>query len=81
MSKRVIVGIEPKAEWDRLKRELGHAGAQTTGDPTSYQPDAVVVTLPDSVDVQAFIEHVKRLQGVRYAEPDAWASTGPLIKP
>ena len=81
MSKRVIVGIEPKTEWDRLKRELGQAGAQTTGDPTSYQPDAVVATLPDSVDVQAFIQHVKRLQGVRYAEPDGWASTGPLIKP
>jgi hypothetical protein len=81
MSKRVIVGIEPKVEWDRLKRELGQAGAHSTSDPTSYQPDAVVATLPDSADAPAFIEHVKRLHGVRYAEPDGWASTGPLIKP
>lgn len=81
MSKRVIVGIEPQVEWDRLKRELVQAGAQTTSDPTSYQPDAVVATLPDSADAPAFIEHVSRLNGVRYVEPDGWASTGPLIKP
>ena len=24
---------------------------------------------------------LKRLKGVRYAEPDGWVSTGPLIKP
>ena len=81
MSKRVIVGIEPQVEWDRLKRELIQAGAETTSNPTSYQPDAVVATLPDTVDVQAFIEQVKRLRGVRYAEPDGWSSTGPLPKP
>ena len=81
MSKRVIIGIEPKAEWSRLKRELGQAGAKATSDPTSYQPDVIVATLHDSVDGQTFIQHVKRLQGVRYAEPDGWVSTGPLIKP
>lgn len=81
MSKRVIVGIEPQVEWARLKRELGDAGAQSTTDPSPQRPDAVVAALPDSADMNAFIEQVKRLQGVRYAEPDAWASTGPLIKP
>lgn len=80
MSKRVIIGIDPKVQWDRLKRELGQAGAQTTSTPTSYQPDAVVATLPDTADAAAFIDQVKRLQGVRYAEPDEWRSTGPLIK-
>ena len=81
MSKRVIVGIDPNIQWDILKRDLGDAGAQATSTPTSYQPDAVVATLPDTADVQAFIEKVKGLQGVRYAEPDQWVSTGPLIKP
>ena len=80
MSKRVIVGIDSKVPWDRLKDELAAAGAQATSAPTSYQPDAVVATLPDTADAEAFIEQVKRIQGVRYAEPDAWRSTGPLIK-
>jgi hypothetical protein len=81
MSKRVIIGIEPQLEWSRLKREIGQAGAQSTSDPTSYQPDAVVATLPDSLDAHAFMEQVKGLGGVRYAEPDGWATTGPLIRP
>lgn len=81
MSKRVIVGIEPEVEWGRLKRELRLAGSLTISDPTSYQPDAVVATLPDSADSTGFIDHVKRLHGVRYVEPDGWASTGPVIKP
>jgi hypothetical protein len=81
MSKRIIIGIDQQAEWNHLKQEIRNAGAHDLSDPTPSQPDAVVATLEDSVDVSAFIAKITLLPGVRYAEPDAWASTGPLISP
>lgn len=50
-------------------------GVQHLSDPTSYQPDAVVATLRDDGEVGAFLAGVKRLAGVRYAEPDALSGT------
>jgi cell division protein FtsX len=38
-------------------------------------PDVVVVTLPEAQDVDAFIQRVRSLPGVRYAEPDAMRFT------
>jgi hypothetical protein len=81
MSKRIIIGIDQQSDWDHLKQEIKNAGAAGVSDPTPSQPDAVVATLDDNVDVSGLIAQVTRLPGVRYAEPDAWASTGPLISP
>ena len=75
MSQRVIVGIGPDANWPQLKAALMHAGAQTVSEPTAYQPDAVVAPLGKDSDAAAYIQRVRGLPGVRYAEPDAMSGT------
>jgi len=80
MGIRVIIGIEPQVDWSKLKRELAQAGALGTSDPSPTRPDAIVAELPDTAEIPAFIERARQLEGVRYAELDAWASTGPPIR-
>jgi hypothetical protein len=80
MGTRVIIGIEPQVDWATLKQELAQAGALGTSDPSPARPDAVVAEVPDGAEVQAFIERTRQLPGVRYAEPDAWVSTGPPVQ-
>lgn len=77
MSQRVIVGIETKAEadWPKLKAALLHAGAESVSDPVSYQPDAVVVTLPPAQNAMVYMQKVQGLPGVRYVESDTMRGT------
>jgi hypothetical protein len=75
MGQRVIVGISAQANWASLKAALLKAGAQTTSEPSAYQPDAVVATLRPEVDANAYMLAVQRLPGVRYAELDAMSGT------
>ncbi len=75
MDQRVIVGLQPGAEWGQLKRDLQRAGAHTVSEPSRYQPDAVVATLGPKQDVTIYTERVRQLPGVRYAEPDAMSET------
>lgn len=75
MEHRVVVGLEPGADWLQLKNKLLKAGADRTTEPVSYQPDAVVATLAGHRDVAKFISHVRTFGGVRYVEPDTMSGT------
>lgn len=82
MADRVVVGLIEGAQavpWPALRAQLLAAGAAAVADPVSYQPDAVVATLAAGTDAAAFIQQVQALPGVRYAQADAWAGTGPLM--
>lgn len=80
MSKRITVGVDPGCDLGQLERELRAAGAEGVSAPTASLPDVMVIALPDNQDEAAFIRRASDLAGVRYAEADAWAGTGPLIK-
>jgi hypothetical protein len=72
MSQRVLIGIESNADWGRLKSELLSLGADSASEPTSVQPDVSVATVPAAKDIDTFLQHAKKLPGVRYAELDSW---------
>ena len=69
MSRKPV--LPTRCDWAQLKPPLLQAGARSTADPTLYQPDPVVATLGPGQDLPAYIQRVKALSGVRYAEPDA----------
>ena len=75
MSQRVLIGIEPNADWQKVKHALLSLGADSAGDPTSVQPDVSVATVPAAKDAGTFLLQVRKLPGVRYAELDSWQST------
>lgn len=75
MSQRVLIGIQPHADLGGLKKQLVSFGAESVNDPSSVQPDVVVATVPSQNEATNFIEKVKKLPGVRYAELDAWRFT------
>jgi hypothetical protein len=54
---------------------LREAGAEQVADPSPSLPDVVIATLPDAVDVDKFVQAAKRIEGVRYCEPDAFRMT------
>ena len=76
MSQRVIVGLHSAADATPGLRDalLAH-GADEVSEPAAAMPDVVVVTLPETQDVDAFIQRARSLPGVRYAEPDAMRFT------
>jgi hypothetical protein len=71
----MIVGIVEGSNWRAIRDGLHACGAATTSEPSPSQPDAVVVTLSDRVEVAAFTRCAKALPGVRYIEPDSFRTT------
>ena len=76
MSERLIIGLERSADWATIKRQLVGEGADWTKDPSPEQPDVLVVSMPEDVDIDGILQRVKEWPGVRYAERDAmrWTS-------
>lgn len=76
MSQRLIIGLEPAADWAKIKEQLVADGADWVRDPSPAQPDVLVATVPENRSVDEFLRLAKRLPGVRYVEPDAmqWTS-------
>ena len=75
MSQRIVIGLEPRANWASVKAQLLADGAASIRDPSPEQPDVVVATLPADANVDEFIRVAKGRRGVRYVEPDAMQST------
>jgi hypothetical protein len=75
MSQRLIIGLEPGADWARIKQQLVAEGADWSRDPSQTQPDVLVVSIPDDRNVSEILGRVKGLPGVRYAERDAMSFT------
>lgn len=75
MATRIIIGLKPGSDWQQVKRELHALGADSVGEPTTTQPDAVAVTVSSEHLVEEFLARSKALTAVRYAERDQWRST------
>jgi hypothetical protein len=75
MDQRVIVGLEPDTDVESVKTALKEAGAESVGGPSLESPDILIVTISNDQDIDAFINMVQMVPGVRYAEPDAWKFT------
>lgn len=75
MSQRVIVGLEPDTDVNRVKTALGEARAESVQGPSPELPDVLIVMIPSDQDIDAFISTAQQLPGVRYAEPDSWQFT------
>jgi len=75
MSQRIVIGIQPDANWAGLKKELISLGAESVNEPSSVQPDVIVASVPAETEAAKFLEKAKKLAGVRYAELDAWRFT------
>lgn len=77
MSQRFIVGLTEGADWRQVKHEVVAHGADWVRDPSTSQPDVLVVSIPDEADADRFVAACKRTEGVRYVEGDAfsWTST------
>ena len=74
MSQRVIVGLQPNVDAAQVKAAVLAAGAESVRDPSPVEP-VLVVTVPDGRELEPFLRAVKKVPGVRYAEPDAWQFT------
>ena len=75
MAQRAIIGLLPGTDWTSIGDALRHGGAESIEPPRRELPDVVIVTLPDTADMDAFLRSIARLAGVRYAEPDAMRFT------
>ncbi len=68
----INVGLEPGADWQKIKCRLEDLGGKEIRDPSAENPDLLRVRLPVTADRNAFIEDAKAVPGVRYVEEDAW---------
>lgn len=75
MGHRIIVGLKPGAHWPGIKDKLIEVGAQSVSNPSATQPDVLVADIPAAHNVDEFLNRAKSVEGVRYAERDAWSST------
>lgn len=75
MAQRVVIGLKPGADATAVKNQVVAAGAESVSDPSSSQPGVLVASIPAERGIEHFIEQVKQIQGVRYAEPDAMRFT------
>ncbi len=71
MSQRVIVGLEPDTEVKPVMAALEKAGAESVDGPSLELPHVLIVTIPNDLDINAFIHKAQMVPGVRYAEPDS----------
>jgi hypothetical protein len=69
MGVRVIVGLEPDADWRDVAQSLRDMGAQEVLPPRAALPDTLVATFEG--DPQDAVPKSGALPGVAYAEPDA----------
>ncbi|WP_349010060.1 S8 family serine peptidase [Mesorhizobium yinganensis] len=73
MTQRVNIGIEPGIEPAAIEEALRKSTTEImrlrrdTG-------DVLVIDIPASADLKAFLEEVRAITGVRYAEPDSFQS-------
>ena len=72
MTQRVVIGLEPGAEWSAIKTKLVAAGAESVTDPSPSQPDVLIATISSERNVEEFVQQAKKIAGVRYAEGDVW---------
>jgi hypothetical protein len=75
VSKRLIIGLEPAADVASIKQQLVAHGVDWSRDPSSEQPDVLVVSVPDDRNVDEVFRVAKGLRGVRYVEHDAMRSS------
>jgi hypothetical protein len=75
MSQRVNVGLISDTNAKPIKTALKVAGATSVHGPAPELPDVLVVTIPNHLDINEFINDAQKLPGVRYAEPDSWQFT------
>jgi hypothetical protein len=69
MGVRVIVGLEPDADWRDVAQSLRDMGAHQVLPPRAALPDTLVATFEG--DAQDAVPKSGGLPGVAYAEPDA----------
>jgi hypothetical protein len=72
MGQRVIIGLNQGTNWNETKDALLAAGAELVLDPSGPKPDALVAVINSSRNMDEFLTIARKLDGVRYAEPDAW---------
>lgn len=70
MTVRVVVGLEPDADWRKVAERLRAEGAEDVRPPRVSLPDVVVATFLSETDLGELVSRVARLPGVSYAEPD-----------
>jgi hypothetical protein len=67
---RVIVGLDPDADWEQVGDALRAAGAETVDPPRESLPDVIVASYPDETPIEVAVEAAVAICGVAYAEPD-----------
>jgi len=75
LSERLVIGLEPDADWAKIKTQLIAEGADWARDPSDTQPDVLVVSIPDSKNIAEVVRRAKGFPGVRYVERDEMRST------
>jgi len=72
MSQRIVVGIEAGTDWPQLEARLRAIGAEVVRQPSTAAPDVVLVKASTEQSLEALLQRLNALPGVRYAELDAW---------
>jgi hypothetical protein len=72
MSQRIVIGIEAGTDWPQLEARLRAFGAEVVRQPSSTAPDVVLVEVSTEEPLEALLQRLNALPGVRYAELDAW---------
>ena len=75
MGQRVLIGVDSKADFQKITKELLSLGAEAATGPSAVQPDLIVATMASETNLDEFLTRARKLPGVRYAEPDAWRFT------
>lgn len=73
MTQRVNIGLEPGIDQAAIEEAL----RTSTTKIVRWRRDTgnvLVIDIPASADLKAFLEEVREIPGVRYAEPDSFQS-------
>jgi hypothetical protein len=72
MPQRIVVGIEAGTHWPELQARLRASGVEIVREPSASAPEVALVQAPAEQPLEACLQQLKALRGVRYAELDTW---------
>lgn len=75
MTQRITIGLLENAELTLVSQSLLALGLEILSMPSTYLPNVIVATIPSNWNMDDYIEKVKKIAGISYAEPDTWRTT------
>ncbi|HEY3300571.1 MAG TPA: hypothetical protein VGJ90_07335 [Methylophilaceae bacterium] len=75
MTQRITIGLLEDAELALVKQRLIALGLEILSMPSTYLPNVIVATIPATWKMEDYLEKIKQISGISYAEADAWRAS------